>query len=97
MNELNWMQHWYQQHCDGKWEHQHGIKIDTLDNPGWHIEIDGLIASVPLSPKQHTEQDSETSWIKCSLENGKFQGYGDPQSLEKILRVFRTWIESEAL
>ena len=34
------LQDWYQQECDGNWEHQYGIKIDTLDNHGWYVAID---------------------------------------------------------
>ena len=98
MNELSWIQHWYQKQSDGKWEHQYGVEIGTLDNPGWRVEIDGLTAdSISSLPRQHAEEDSETSWVKCSLSDGKFQGHGGPQSLEKIINIFRTWIDPESL
>ncbi|MFE2849501.1 Imm53 family immunity protein, partial [Streptomyces scopuliridis] len=32
---LDWLQNWYTQQCDGDWEHEWGVKIATLDNPGW--------------------------------------------------------------
>ena len=32
------LQKWYKSQCNGDWEHSFGIKIETLDNPGW-IEI----------------------------------------------------------
>jgi hypothetical protein len=31
---------WYYDHCNGDWEHEYGVRISTLDNPGWCIEID---------------------------------------------------------
>ncbi|HKR96750.1 MAG TPA: Imm53 family immunity protein [Candidatus Angelobacter sp.] len=31
---------WYARQCNGEWEHSYGIKIDTLDNPGWTVQID---------------------------------------------------------
>ena len=34
------LENWYNSRCDGDWEHEFGIKIDTLDNPGWKITID---------------------------------------------------------
>lgn len=37
---LDRLQSWYAQQCDDVWEHSHGIKIDTSDNPGWIVEID---------------------------------------------------------
>ena len=38
-DNLIWLINWYTSHCDGDWEHIFGIKIGTLDNPGWHIQI----------------------------------------------------------
>ncbi|GHB54781.1 hypothetical protein GCM10010331_48120 [Streptomyces xanthochromogenes] len=34
-NVLDRLQSWYSAQCNGDWEHEWGIKIDTLDNPGW--------------------------------------------------------------
>ena len=39
-DSLIWMQDWYKKQCDGDWEHQNGIRIETIDNPGWKIVID---------------------------------------------------------
>ena len=36
---LEWLQKWYLSQADGEWEHEHGIKIDTLDNPGWSVTL----------------------------------------------------------
>ncbi|MBC6448487.1 Imm53 family immunity protein [Actinokineospora xionganensis] len=30
---LGFPQRWYQSQCDEEWEHELGVKIDTLDNP----------------------------------------------------------------
>ena len=36
------LENWHADKCNGDWEHQGGIRIETLDNPGWrvHIEFD---------------------------------------------------------
>lgn len=34
-NIFEWLQKWYKSQCDGDWEHEYGIKIETVDNPGW--------------------------------------------------------------
>ena len=39
---FNLLQDWYLAQCNGDWEHEFGIKIDTLDNPGWSVVIDLL-------------------------------------------------------
>jgi len=40
MNVLAELQRWYESQCNEDWEHQYGVKIDTLDNPGWSVIID---------------------------------------------------------
>ena len=30
---MGFLQSWYQSQCDGDWEHEFGIRIETLDNP----------------------------------------------------------------
>jgi Immunity protein 53 len=40
LDNISWLEDWYETQCDGDWEHQHGLKIDTLDNPGWQVQID---------------------------------------------------------
>jgi len=40
MTNLEKLQNWYIQQIDGDWKHTYGIKIDTLDNPVWLLEVD---------------------------------------------------------
>ncbi len=30
----------YRRHCNGDWEHDYGVKIETCDNPGWLLTSD---------------------------------------------------------
>ncbi len=39
MDALSELQDWYLAQCNGDWEHEFGISISTLDNPGWHLMI----------------------------------------------------------
>jgi hypothetical protein len=39
MDEFSELQDWYAAHCNGEWEHQHGVVIESLDNPGWWVKI----------------------------------------------------------
>jgi hypothetical protein len=39
-DELAWLEQWYQEQCDGDWEHHCGVTIETLDNPGWLVQGD---------------------------------------------------------
>lgn len=37
---LAWLQARCHRHCDGDWEHRFGVRIQTLDSPGWAVDID---------------------------------------------------------
>lgn len=51
---IKWLQNWYYQLCDGEWEHQNRIRIETIDNPGWSIEIDISKCGSDILPKSWT-------------------------------------------
>jgi hypothetical protein len=92
MNALRWLQEWYIQNCDGDWEHCYGIKIGTLDNPGWFIDID--LVDTYLEDEKFEKivlQRSENDWIHCHIVDGVFKGGGGPLNLEEIIEIFQNW------
>ena len=83
------LEQWYAKQCDGTWEHQRGIVIDTLDNPGWSvtIDLDGTdLEGIQMEPI--SSDNGEHDWRYCKIEGGKFIGHGDSLKLEVILEVF---------
>ncbi|HKX28891.1 MAG TPA: immunity 53 family protein [Blastocatellia bacterium] len=94
MDVIEKIQSWYASQCDGDWEHQFGVTIDTLDNPGWSVKIDLVrtsLENVSVDPlkKDHGDQD----WIFCEVRNNEFLGAGDPSKLRQILEFFITLTE----
>jgi len=80
---------WYTQQCDSSWEHQYGITIQTIDNPGWEIKIDLLGTPYSnLRMNQYSCSRSESDWICCKIENGIFYAYGGPTNLGEMLEYF---------
>lgn len=91
---LTWVQAWYATQCDGDWEHGQGIRIGTLDNPGWSvsIELSGTRwATQPLPPIQRHR--SEHDWVDLRLANGVFEAACGPLNLGEVLHEFRLWVE----
>jgi len=95
MNILEWFQNWYQSQCNGDWEHTFGVKINTIDNPGWSIEVnleetefENVVIEYKLVEK------SENDWYGLSVENSLFKGVGDPSKLNLILEKFKEIIEN---
>jgi hypothetical protein len=92
MSELEQLQHWYRAHCDGDWEHQSGISITSLDNPGWSVTIDiaeTVLAEAPFAEVRRERGDDD--WIRCWVAEGQWRGVGDPLKLGLVLREFLTW------
>jgi|GEM_PF-3181522 len=48
MNVFTELTNWYQNQCDGDWEHKYGVSIETLDNPGWIVKIVSTLFSTLL-------------------------------------------------
>jgi hypothetical protein len=95
MDELKWLMHWYKSNCDHDWEHVYGVTIKSLDNPGWHIEID--LNDTPLQDKTFPEfekDNGENDWIFCKVSNNIFEGSGDPMKLGETITEFKKWAES---
>jgi hypothetical protein len=94
-SSLDALQTWFAGQCDGAWEHQYGIKIETLDNPGWAVEIDvtGTRLSGRTLPKV-VEERSATDWIHYSAGDGRFRGAGGPRNLTELLERFLAWAEA---
>ena len=90
MDVLIWIQQWYQKHCDGDWEHNYGIKIETLDNPGWLIEInlEGTELEDYILHYKLIEKSND-DWYAIKIANKIFYATGDAYKLEFLLEKFR--------
>ncbi|WP_075617944.1 immunity 53 family protein [Paenisporosarcina indica] len=96
MDSLIWLQKWYLKECNGDWEHSFGIRIETLDNPGWSVRIN--LIDTDLEDEifnKVTIERHENDWIFCEInEESEFLGYGGPGNLSEILDVFKAWVNS---
>ena len=64
MSTIQRLQAWYAKQCNGDWEHQHGVTISTLENPGWAIEISLLGTSAEASSFSPIKTErSEHDWL----------------------------------
>jgi len=89
MSIVERIQRWYAAQCNGEWEHDHGVSIDTIDNPGWSVSIDLVgtgLESVTMSP--YRQDNGEDDWVVCEIRDGKFTGNGDSSKLNLILEFF---------
>ena len=98
MDALEELQIWYRAQCDGDWEHSYGVKIDTLDNPGWSLTVDltdTALSGKPFAEKTYgTGPNAPTSgneWLHCKVENEQFLATGGPTKLGVMITIFLAW------
>lgn len=92
---LDWLQYWYAAQCDGDGEHEWGMTIGTLDNPGWSIRID--LEETDLEgreyPRRHIDRGPH-DWIWIGTAEKVFQASCGPANLTETLTLFRDWATS---
>jgi hypothetical protein len=92
---MKWLIEWFNSNCeytlDG-WEHHSEISINTLDNPGWSVEI--KFSDIITNKEFHNIiiDNGDNDWINCKVINNTFKGYGDNSKLLEIINIFRDWI-----
>ena len=94
MEIVEWLTSWYKSNCDGDWEHSYGVRIDTLDNPGWSINIDlvdtneeGKMISIKI-------ENSDEDWYSVISDGNIFTAYGDFNKLPFLISKFKEFVET---
>jgi hypothetical protein len=94
------LQQWYHSQCGGTWEHAGGVRIQTLDNPGWSLVVD--LRGTKLAGRSFTPinrlapiKGPLTEWLVCSVINGQFQAFGGPDKPAEMIAVFLNWADEK--
>jgi hypothetical protein len=90
---LTWLQAWYASMCDGDWEQDKGITLETLDNPGWNltISLSGTVLDGKPFDRIKVERD-EHDWIHAWVADGEYKAACGPTNLSEALFTFREWV-----
>jgi hypothetical protein len=95
VSAFSWLEEWYSSRCNGDWEHQYGVEIGTLDNPGWSVKIDLIGTKAENSTLDRTKLErSKQDWICYFIEKHQFTAYCGPQNLSEAIEVFAKWFET---
>lgn len=92
-NLLEWLQNtFFDDLCNGDWEHGGGITIETLDNPGWALNIDLHDTDMETMNFEKVKVEiDENNWYMCRVRDGIFEGRCGPKNLNDLLEIFRNW------
>jgi hypothetical protein len=96
-NPVELLMAWYQSRCDGDWEHQYGIHITTLDNPGWALDVD--LAETPYADcilSEEAVERSEHDWLFVEARDAKFRARGGPRNLTEMIGRFVAFVSTSS-
>jgi hypothetical protein len=88
------IQRWYLDCCDGEWEHDYGVTIESLDNPGWRVHVD--LRHTPLDDRDHESAEvhrSEADWLVTRRDGSRWEAACGPLNLDEALEAFLAWAE----
>lgn len=92
---LDYLIAWFAAHCDGDWEHDVGVRIASLDNPGWSVdiriedtELDGVTIDWVVA------EESDDAWLHWRTTGRMFEARCGVSDLARVLDAFRELAES---
>jgi hypothetical protein len=89
---FSWLSDWFFKQCDGDWEHDLIVRIKTLDNHGWSIDINLEYTELEDKIFESIEIKRDiNNWICCRVERKKFEGKCGPLNLVEVLNIFKAW------
>jgi hypothetical protein len=92
---ISLLERWYGDRCNGDWEHQWGVKLESQDNPGWRLTIDLNETRAAGRTLERTRiQRSEDDWINYKAEKNQFLVACGPLNLSESIKIFLDWFES---
>jgi len=89
---LTFLTTWFTAQCDEDWEHDLGITIATLDNPGWAVNI--RVGDTNLEGEEadwHREEESDAVWLHWRSTGEMFEARCGPNDLERALAAFQAF------
>lgn len=94
---IQWLQDWTKSQIDGDWEHELGISINMLDNPGWILSADISNYGDILKETKPLGRDNDVDWIDFEIRviaktYVYIEIFGDISKLNKILYSFKAII-----
>jgi hypothetical protein len=91
-NALARLQEWARAHCNGKWEGDVGVRIATLEFPGWGLTV--ALQGTELEGKAQSAQRFERTkddWYFYVAGKNQFEAAGGMNNLEEMIETFLTW------
>lgn len=92
-DSLVFLQEWLLDHSDGEWEHDEGVTIESLDNPGWllRVALTGTDLEGAVLDKRELNGES-ASWVHAWADGTTFDAAAGPLGLGAAIEEFRRFV-----
>ena len=86
---LGALQAWFATHCDGNWEQEYGVTIETVEEPGWELRVDvvGTSLEAVVLPRESVGR-SDDDWCEAWCDGYTFHAVGGLHNLDVLLGSF---------
>ena len=90
---FEFLENWYAEQCNGDWEHEFGVEIGTLDNPGWRVKIDldGTDWEGQILDRQVVERTKQ-DWFHIWSDGHQWEAACGPKNLMEVLGGFQMFV-----
>ena len=92
---LDVLDSWLKNKCNGIWEHQHGITLESTDNPGWWLFVHEQFEQNFFVKKKRLIKDKYHDQVEVTQVDGKINIYG--RELKQVLGACAVLLENESL
>jgi Immunity protein 53 len=93
---ISTLEEWYSRQCNGEWEHGPGVRISTIDNPGWSVDIPLRGTRKETTTLERIKIDrGHDNWIHYWVEKQNFQIRCGPLNLSEAIEIFSEWFNTD--
>ena len=101
MSALERLQEWYVAQCNGQWEHDRGVMVEALDDPGWQIAVDLAGTDLEDTPfEEFVVERPGDDWVHARVVEfpeltgrRRYEAFCGPGSLTEAVEIFLDWAE----
>lgn len=91
---FDFLQQWFLAHCDEDWEHDQGVLIESLDNPGWSLKV-GLLGTELQGTRMEMRvlRPDQADWVTSWSDGEAFEAACGPLALGAAIEEFRRFVK----
>lgn len=84
---------WFVSHCDEDWEHDTGVRVATLDNPGWSVDVRLEDTELEGHERDWSRYEDGEHWLHWRTTRVAFEARCGPNDLTLAIQAFKDFAQ----